>query len=228
MVRREFCLACKRALDVVLASTALILVLPVMLVVAIAIRLDSRGPAIFRQQRVTVARRVTRGSERWEPYLFTCYKFRSMVHNVSEERHQAYIGALINDDRKQMAEIQGQDVPVHKLVHDDRVTRVGSWIRKTSLDELPQLFNVLKGDMSLVGPRPAIPYEVNLYKPWHHQRLQAKPGITGWWQINGRGTAEFDDGIRQDIWYVKHQSLRLDLYILLKTLFVVLGRKGAY
>jgi len=141
--------------------------------------------------------------------------------------HKAYIAALINNDQVKIAEIQHGDDHIQKLVHDPRVTRLGRLLRRTSLDELPQLWNVLRGDMSLVGPRPSIPYELDLYKPWHLRRLNAKPGLTGLWQITARCSVGFDEMIRLDIDYIEHASFWLDLKILMKTPQVVLSCKGA-
>lgn len=224
-LQREFLFASKRLLDIVIASSALILLLPWMVVLSVLISLDSPGSPIFRQKRVSARRKWVAGSEIWETYEFTCYKFRSMYKNCSAEIHRDFIKAFIENDQCGMNEIQGQNTQVRKLVNDHRISRIGRFIRKASIDEFPQLVNVLKGDMSIVGPRPAIPYEVEMYEPWHHKRLQAKPGLTGWWQIKGRGSAEFDEGIKQDIWYIEHQSLGLDLFIIVKTPSVLLKGK---
>jgi lipopolysaccharide/colanic/teichoic acid biosynthesis glycosyltransferase len=198
-----------------------------MLITAMLIRLTSCGPAIFKQERVTTKRTIGQQGQTWEITTFTCYKFRSMYTNTNCEHHRAYIDAFIKKDQQGMTQINGGNTAVRKLVNDPRVTPIGHLIRKTSIDELPQLWNVLKGDMSIVGPRPAIPYEVEMYEPHHYKRLEAKPGLTGWWQINGRGSAEFETGIKQDMWYVEHQCLWLDIKIILKTPKVVLFRKGA-
>jgi lipopolysaccharide/colanic/teichoic acid biosynthesis glycosyltransferase len=226
-LEREFNFASKRVLDVLIASAVLLLSLPLMLVVAALIPLDSPGSPIFKQTRVSARRKRTPRGERWEIYEFTCYKFRSMYKTSSADIHKAFFTAFVRKDQAGMGDVQGQDTTVRKLVNDPRVSRIGHVIRKTSIDELPQLWNVIKGDMSLVGPRPAIPYEVAMYAPKHYRRLWAKPGLTGWWQINGRGIAEFDEGIEQDVWYVRHQSLGLDLMIMLKTPKAVLTHKGA-
>ena len=147
--------------------------------------------------------------------------------NADTSIHQAYIKALINNDDEQIQILQGDTSSIHKLVNDSRITRPGKLLRKLSLDELPQLFNVLRGDMSLVGPRPAIPYEVEMYKPWHLQRLETQPGITGLQQVVSRSTADFDEQVKLDIEYIHQQSLWLDIKIMLKTPFVIITTRGA-
>jgi lipopolysaccharide/colanic/teichoic acid biosynthesis glycosyltransferase len=217
----------KRVMDVVLASILLILVLPVMVVCAIAIRLDSEGPVIFSQERVG-ARVRSRG--RWETRGFMVYKFRTMYYNTSSERHQAFIKALMEKDEDTMAKLNGgalDEKNKYKMTRDPRITRVGAFLRKTSLDELPQLFNVLNGSMSLVGPRPALPYEVSMYKPEYLGRLAAKPGITGWWQVFGRSQVEFDQMIDMDLTYIRQRSLLLDLRLIILTPIAILQGKGA-
>ena len=226
-LKREFYFYSKRALDVLIAVVALILLLPLLLLVAILIPLDSPGSPIFKQTRVSARRKRTARGELWEVCEFTCYKFRSMYKTSSSDIHRAFVTAFMHNDQAGMTDVQGEDTTVRKLVNDPRISRVGHFIRRTSIDELPQLWNVLKGDMSIVGPRPAIPYEVEMYAPWHQKRLRAKPGLTGWWQIKGRGIVEFDEGVKQDIWYVRHQSLALDLMIIVRTPGAVLTRKGA-
>ncbi|NJO83381.1 MAG: sugar transferase, partial [Blastochloris sp.] len=216
-----------RALDIFVASAMLIVAAPIMLACAIAIRLDSDGPAIFAQERV--GSRV-RGRNRWETKAFTVYKFRTMYYHTSSERHEAFIKALMAKDEKAMADLNGgklDDKNKYKMTRDPRITRVGAFLRKTSLDELPQLFNIMKGDMSLVGPRPALAYEVNMYKPEFMQRLAAKPGLTGWWQVVGRSQVEFDQMIDMDLYYIKNQSLWLDIKIIVQTPFAILKGKGA-
>jgi lipopolysaccharide/colanic/teichoic acid biosynthesis glycosyltransferase len=197
-----------------------------MLVIALLVRWDSPGPALFRQERVGARRRTGAQQGGWEVTRFTFYKFRTMHNGASSELHRAFVCAFIQDDRATMADLQGGDTQVRKLVNDPRVTRVGRFLRKASLDELPQLWNVLKGDMSLVGPRPPIPYEVDEYEAWHRRRLETKPGLTGWWQVTARSAAEFEEMVRLDVWYIEHQSFWLDLQILLKTPFVLLSGKG--
>lgn len=224
---RELYFAAKRITDILLASIGLILCMPLLVMMAITIPLDSPGSPIFKQTRVSARRKRTAQGESWEPYEFTCYKLRSMYTDCTSDVHEAFIKAFIERDEDGMTDVQGEDTCVRKLVNDPRVSRIGAFIRKTSIDELPQLWNVLLGHMSIVGPRPAIPYEVAEYKPRHCQRLGAKPGLTGWWQINGRGRAEFDEGIEQDIWYIDHQSFWLDVLIILRTPLVVVKGDGA-
>ncbi len=194
----------KRMFDLVFGSILTFLLLPLMALVALAIKLDSPGPVIFRQQRV---------GENGQ--LFTMYKFRSMV--VGAEKLQY----LVN-------EVDEQGRLIHKKADDPRVTRVGRFIRRTSLDELPQLFNVLKGDMSLVGPRPEVPWLVEKYELWQRKRFAVPQGITGWWQVNGRSDKPMHLHTEDDLYYIQNYSLWLDLLILLKTVFVVLRGKGAY
>jgi exopolysaccharide biosynthesis polyprenyl glycosylphosphotransferase len=201
----------KRAMDVVGSLGALIVLLPVFLAIAVLIKWTSPGPVFFRQKRVGQF-----GKE------FTFLKFRSMHTNNDPKIHQEYIRSLI----KEKANHAGG---TFKIQNDPRVTRVGRFIRKTSLDELPQFINVLKGDMSLVGPRPPIPYEFESYSLWHRRRIvEARPGITGEWQVYGRSRTSFDDMVRMDLRYIRNQSLWLDLKILLKTPFAVISGDGAY
>jgi len=217
----------KRMLDIFVASTGLILLSPLMLLVAVLIKLDSPGPVIFKQNRIRPRKNYLGSAEPPELETFSFLKFRTMHQNVSSELHRAYLHAFIENDHANMQKMQVPDHQIHKLTNDPRVTRLGRFLRKSSLDEIPQLWNVLKGDMSLVGPRPPIPYEVEMYKPWHRRRLQTKPGITGLWQVTARSSAEFDEMVRMDIWYIEHQSLGLDLRIILKTPLSVLSMKGA-
>jgi exopolysaccharide biosynthesis polyprenyl glycosylphosphotransferase len=194
----------KRALDLVVASLILLLVWPIMLLTAIAIKLDSPGPVIFRQTRVG----------KWgKP--FTCYKFRSMYVDAEERK-------------KELQALNEADGPVFKMKRDPRVTRVGRIIRKLSVDELPQLFNVLKGEMSLVGPRPPIPSEVAQYTFEQRRRLDTVPGLTGLQQVSGRSDLDFERWVAFDVEYIEKQSLWFDIKILLKTVPAVLLGKGAY
>ena len=217
----------KRIIDVSAALILLILFSPLIALIALAIKIYSPGPIFFVQERVG-AKRQTRGKNSyWKRVTFRCYKFRTMHHNVDSTVHQAYIKALIEDDHEQIQTLQGDASSIHKLVHDSRITRPGKLLRKLSLDELPQFFNVLRGDMSLVGPRPAIPYEIEMYKPWHLQRLEVQPGMTGLQQVTLRSAANFDEQVRMDIEYVHRQSLWLDIKIILKTPFIILSTRGA-
>jgi lipopolysaccharide/colanic/teichoic acid biosynthesis glycosyltransferase len=203
----------KRFSDIALASSALVVFMPVFAVIAALIKLSSPGPVIYRQERLGY------GGKR-----FKLYKFRSMKPNCETGSHKDFVLALIKGGPTGPT----ADTGIYKIVNDPRITRIGQILRKTSLDELPQLFNVLKGEMSLVGPRPPIPYEVEAYAPWHRRRLlEAIPGITGLWQIEGRSHTSFDDMVRMDIRYSTSWSLWLDIKLLFKTPVSVLVGKGA-
>jgi len=217
----------KRVLDFVIALVLLSILSPLMLLIAILIKLYSPGPVFFVQERVG-AKRQRRGNQSyWQKTTFRCYKFRTMRINADTSLHQAYMRALIDNDQEKMDELQGHNTKIRKLIRDPRVTRPGRILRKLSLDELPQFWNVLRGEMSLVGPRPAIPYEVELYKSWYLGRLQALPGITGLQQVTARSTFDFDEQMRLDIEYIQNQSFLLDLQIMLQTPLVVISTKGA-
>jgi lipopolysaccharide/colanic/teichoic acid biosynthesis glycosyltransferase len=217
----------KRILDIFVALIALLLLSPLMLIVAILIKLDSSGPVFFKQERVGVKRKTQSQMDYWQKVNFRCYKFRTMVCNADPALHKSYIKALIDNDSEGMASIQGGDTKIRKLTHDPRVTRIGRILRKSSIDEIPQFINVIKGDMSLVGPRPAIPYEVEMYKPWHYRRLETKPGITGLWQVTARSSCDFDEIVKLDNQYIEQQCLWLDIKILMKTPYAILFCKGA-
>jgi lipopolysaccharide/colanic/teichoic acid biosynthesis glycosyltransferase len=209
--RRTTAVAC-RALDVAVSAALLVGLLPVFVVIAIAIRLDTPGKVIYRQKR------VGRGLK-----PFTVNKFRSMHDGASHAKHKAYVEALIAGSQPD----QGTDKPFYKLSEDERVTRVGRVLRKTSLDELPQLWNVLRGNMSLVGPRPCLHYELEAYPAHWFGRFVVKPGITGPWQVGGRSEIGLEDMIALDIEYTRDRSLLLNVKILLRTIPVVLNRRGA-
>ncbi len=194
----------KRAFDLVVAGVGVVLILPLWAAIAVAIKLTSPGPVLFRQRRV---------GQRGGP--FTILKFRTMMVGA---------GAMI-DSLRDRNEASG---PLFKLRDDPRVSRVGSWLRKWSLDELPQLLNVLKGDMSLVGPRPPLPEEVREYQDWQFDRLEVRPGITGLWQVSGRSELSFDEYVRLDLFYIENWSLAYDLFILAKTAPMLITRRGAY
>lgn len=206
----------KRLMDIIGSLIGILLFSPIMILTAIAIKITSSGPIIFKQFRLG-----TRGIR------FSFYKFRSMDWNVGDQIHRDYVANLIQGDLKKIN--QGdKETPLYKMKSDPRVTPVGKIIRKTSIDELPQFFNVLMGEMSLVGPRPPIPYEVEKYEPWHLRRiLEVKPGITGLWQVDGRSKTSFDDMVRLDLRYAQNWSLWLDLKILLKTVRAVIRSQGA-
>lgn len=194
----------KRAFDLIVGGLTLVLLSPILLLIAIAIRLDSPGPILFKQKRVGENGKI-----------FWMYKFRSMVQDA--EQHQAKV-----------VRVQQDGQTLHKFPDDPRVTRVGRFIRRTSLDELPQLINVLKGEMSLVGPRPELPWLVEQYEPWQWQRFSVPQGITGWWQVNGRSDKPMHLYTDEDLFYIQNYSLLLDIQILWRTVGAVLKGKGAY
>ena len=216
----------KRVLDFSLAALALLLLSPLLLGIACIVKLTSPGPALFRQERIGVQRRYRGKHLEWSVQPFVMYKFRSMYYGASEALHREYMKAYLKNDTSQMTALN-REGKLFKLEADPRVTPVGAFLRKTSLDQLPQLLNVLKGEMSLVGPRPALGYEVDDYEEWQLQRLGATPGITGYWQVVGRSAVAFDRVVELDVWYTEHQSLWLDLKILLMTPISVLRGKGA-
>jgi len=217
----------KRALDIVIASILLLLLSPLMILISVLIVLYSPGPVFFVQERVG-AKRQRRGNHTyWQKKNFRCYKFRTMRIDADSSVHKAYMRALIENDEKKMDELQGQSTEIRKLIRDPSITRPGKFLRKFSLDELPQFFNVLRGDMSLVGPRPAIPYEVELYKTWYIRRLEAQPGITGLQQVKARSTFDFDQQMRLDIQYIEKQSFWFDIKIIIETPLVIISTKGA-
>ena len=218
----------KRALDILVSAVVLILLSPLLGIIALLIILDSPGPVIFAQKRIGASRWVRQGFSYWKKTDFYCYKFRSMKHNCNQSLHKEYVEALINHDEEKMKELQGKKVDACKLVSDPRITRVGYWLRKFSLDELPQFWNILIGDMTLVGPRPSIPYEYEMYKSWYRRRLEAQQGLTGLWQVTARSSADFDEMVKLDIDYVKNQSFWLDMKILIKTPLVVISGKDAH
>jgi exopolysaccharide production protein ExoY len=211
---------CKRLIDLVLTVMLLVPLLPVMAIIAIAIKLETQGPVLFIQERIGSRRRSAGGLTHWTVRKFAFYKFRSMVAGADQSLHAEYVRAFVEGR-------VGAGDATFKLAHDPRVTRVGRILRRTSLDELPQLFNVLKGEMSLVGPRPVPPYEVAQYRESDAERLAALPGITGLWQVDGRGAVPFDEMIRMDREYVRNQNVWLDLKILAATIPAILSGRGA-
>lgn len=223
MATRTWYPTMKRWFDLVVASASLIALSPLLLMVALLIKLDSRGPVFFAQQRIG-ARRCTSetGEAKWEIKPFRVLKFRSMVHNADQSLHQAHIRAFVSGT----LDLEDEETTI-KLHDDPRITHVGKWIRRTSIDELPQLINVVKGEMSLVGPRPVPVYEVEGYQPRHYERLHAVPGITGIWQVEGRGQVTFEEMVGMDIWYVRNASFWLDLKIIAQTIPAVLRGEGA-
>ncbi|WP_066890469.1 sugar transferase [Clostridium nigeriense] len=194
----------KRTMDIVGSIIGIILLSPVFLIVAILIKLDSKGKVLFSQRRVGL-----NGKE------FEIYKFRSMVEDAEE------LKKLLKDKN----EMSG---PMFKIKQDPRITKVGKFIRKTSIDELPQLLNVLKGEMSLVGPRPSLPNEVKNFEPWMLKRLEVKPGLTCYWQISGRNNINFNEWMELDIKYVNEGNILLDIRLIFKTIFLLFGDNNAY
>ena len=209
----------KRVIDIVGSTLALVIFAPAFLVIALAIKVSSKGPVFFSQHRV---------GQYGKPFAFL--KFRSMYTGNDPSIHKEYVAQLIaGQARGNHSNGNGDGASVYKLTNDPRVTAVGTFLRRTSLDELPQFLNVLKGEMSLVGPRPAIPYEVAAYQTWHRRRvLEVKPGITGLWQVNGRSRVGFDEMVRLDLRYAKARSPWLDIKILLHTPRAVLLGDGAF
>ena len=215
--------AAKRCLDLVLTAGLLLVLLPALLVIGLLIRVGTDGPVLYRQERVGARRRRRDGGSVWEVRTFTFLKFRSMYADADPSLHREHVAAFVEGS---LASAPGTDA-AYKLQDDSRITRLGRVLRRTSLDELPQLLNVLKGEMSLVGPRPLPTYEVDLYLDDHWERFTALPGITGLWQVNGRCDVPFKEMIRLDLAYVRAQSLWLDLKILLLTLPAVVTGRGA-
>ncbi|PWX09846.1 multidrug MFS transporter [Clostridium perfringens] len=193
----------KRITDIIVSLLGLIILSPLLILVAILIKIDSKGPIFFSQERVGI-----NGKK------FSMYKFRSMVVNAEE----------IKEKLKAQNEMSG---PMFKMKNDPRITRIGKFIRKTSIDELPQLVNVLKGEMSLVGPRPSLPKEVVQFEPWMMERLTVKPGLTCYWQVMGRNSIGFEDWMKLDVKYVRERSLIIDFKLIFKTFFVLFGDENA-
>jgi lipopolysaccharide/colanic/teichoic acid biosynthesis glycosyltransferase len=213
---RKLALGLKRAMDIAGSLLALIVLLPLFAIIAVAIKITSEGPVLFRQERLGQHGRK-----------FRFLKFRSMRTNCDSKIHQEYVARFIAG--KAAAANAGGDAPTFKIQKDPRVTQIGSILRKTSLDELPQFWNVLVGEMSLVGPRPPLEYEFKAYDIWHRRRvLEIKPGITGLWQVEGRSRTQFDDMVRMDLKYARAWSLWLDVEILLRTPVAVISGDGAH
>ena len=202
----------KRLLDLLVASACLVVLSPLLAAVAILVRATSPGPALFHQRRIGLGRRQ-----------FVLYKFRTMYEGNSSEAHREYVSKLLTDDHPPAGGQQG----LYKLEDDPRITRVGKLLRRTSIDELPQLFNVLRGEMSLVGPRPVLPWEAELIGAAHSPRFLATPGITGLWQVSGRNALTIRQGFDLDVEYLRRQGFFFDLLILFKTVPVVFSTRGA-
>src|SRR5215213_9756228 len=187
----------KRSFDLIISALAIAVLFPLWLLIALLIKLDTKGPVFYTQERVGMDGR-----------LFLLYKFRTIVAGRAE------------------ANLGNENQPTYKLLADPRITRIGKFLRRTSLDEVPQVLNVLLGDMSIVGPRPPIPYEVEAYELWHRKRLDMKPGLTGLWQVSGRNRLPFEEMVRLDLYYIENWSLLLDLEIILRTGLVMLAGEG--
>jgi lipopolysaccharide/colanic/teichoic acid biosynthesis glycosyltransferase len=215
--RKRLPIIVKRAIDVVGSCMLLLLSSPVLAAIAMAIKLGSKGPVIFEQERVGLF-----GTR------FKCLKFRTMYSNNDPKIHRDYVQKLIAGEEARQNSSETEPA-VYKIKGDPRITPIGKFLRKTSLDEFPQFLNVLRGEMSLVGPRPAVPYEFELYAVWHRRRVfEMKPGVTGLWQVSGRSTVRFDDMVRLDLRYSHRWSLWLDLKILLATPLAALKGNGAF
>ncbi len=187
-----------RIINVVLSAVLIIICLPLIVLIGLLIKLSSKGKIFIKQRRVGLKQKT-----------FEMYKFRSMYENVDHHLHKEYIKDVVLKKRKNSG--------LYKLTNDPRVTPVGRVLRKFSLDEIPQFFNVIMGDMNIVGPRPAIPYELEFYKDWHFLRFDVKPGITGYWQVSGRNKWDFDTMVKMDIHYINNRSFPFDLVIMIKT-----------
>ena len=207
----------KHGIDFVVSALILILISPLLLLIALAIKATSRGPVLFKQKRIAQFGKH-----------FTMLKFRSMYADTDHHAHKEYATKFINQ-QAELQSLNGNGDGVYKLTNDKRITKIGRILRKTSLDELPQFINVLKGEMSLIGPRPAIPYEFSVYQTWHRRRvLEVKPGISGLWQVTSRSRAKFDEMVRLDLRYAKTWTLWLDLKIFLLTPFAMIRGDGAH
>ena len=202
----------KRSLDLIASTVGLLLTSPILAIVAAAVKLESPGPILFRQQRLGLGGRP-----------FTCYKFRSMHRGAAQERHRDHVRDLIRGQEREPPTPGATWLPIPA---DPRVTRLGAFLRRSHLDELPQLFNIVRGDMSLVGPRPPIPYEVEVYQGWHLPRLSVIPGLTGLWQATGWGRLSFDEGVALDLAYIQRRSFWFDLRLIGRTLWqIIIGRQ---
>jgi len=215
---KKFSSLVKRFMDVIVSFVALIIFSPLFLFIPILIKLSSKGPILFKQERV---------GQFGKKFIFL--KFRSMHENCENSIHEDYIKKFICEQKSASAPGKENEKGIYKLTNDTRITPIGLFLRKSSIDELPQLINVLRGEMSLVGPRPPIPYELENYDIWHMRRIsEVKPGITGLWQVKGRSITTFDEMVRLDIRYIREWSLWLDIKIILKTPWAILSCKGAY
>lgn len=203
----------KRTVDLSAGMLVMVLGAPVFLFLATAVKLSSPGPVLFRQVRL---------GRDGKPFTF--YKFRSMHHKNDDGLHRDFARDFISGDMLE----ESDESTVFKMVRDPRITTIGRFLRRSSLDELPQFYNVLRGEMSLVGPRPPISYELEHYQDWHKDRLKVKPGLTGLWQVSGRSTVGFDEMVKLDLYYIGHWNLMLDLKIMARTVPAMVKGEGAY
>jgi lipopolysaccharide/colanic/teichoic acid biosynthesis glycosyltransferase len=202
----------KRSLDLAASLLGLVLVSPILVLVAAAVKVESHGPVLFRQERLGLGGRP-----------FIVYKFRTMFSSAGQDRHRDHVRDLIRRDAAEAGSDTTAWIPIPA---DARVTRLGAFLRRSHLDELPQLINIARGEMSLVGPRPPIPYEVEVYQPWHLRRLAVIPGLTGLWQATGWGRLSFDEGVALDIAYIDRRSFWFDMGLILRTLWqIAIGRQ---
>lgn len=217
----------KRMMDVTAAVISLVFLMPLLVIIGILIKLDSPGPILFVQERVGGKRVKVNGRTEWVAQTFPFFKFRTMRTDADSKLHEEYMKAYIAGDEGKIAQQNGKSSTSYKLTGDPRVTRIGKFLRSTSLDELPQLWNVIRGDMSLVGPRPPIPYEVEMYKKEHFRRFEALAGITGLWQVSGRCETTFEEMIELDVKYIETASIFQDIKILLMTVPAIISERGA-
>lgn len=208
--------AVKRSIDVVVSLLVLVIGFPFFLAIAILIKITSKGPVFFKQVRVGR-----------DGAYFVLYKFRTMREGHDDTAHREFTRNFINGNGAHASLDQNGD-NVFKLTDDPRITGVGNFLRRVSLDELPQFINILKGEMTIVGPRPCLPYEYECYKDWHKQRVKVKPGLTGLWQVKGRSKVSFDEMVRLDLYYIEYWTLMMDVKIMLNTLPVMLAGTGGY
>jgi lipopolysaccharide/colanic/teichoic acid biosynthesis glycosyltransferase len=206
----------KRSIDVMAALLVIVIGFPFYLAVALLIKLTSRGPVFYSQLRI---------GEHGE--VFTLHKFRTMRQGADDSIHREFARSFI-EGRMSNSSLDEKAPSVYKLTNDPRVTSVGNFLRKTSLDELPQFINILKGEMTIVGPRPPLQYELEYYEEWHKLRLEVKPGLTGLWQVSGRSSVPFNEMVKLDLYYIEHWTLLLDFKIMLRTIPVMLFGSGGY
>jgi len=206
----------KRLIDIFASVLVVVVGFPFFLAIALLIKLTSKGPVFFSQQRI---------GERGD--VFTLYKFRTMRQDADDSIHREFTRSFI-EGRMSNSSLDEKAPSIYKLADDPRVTSVGNFLRKTSLDELPQFINILRGEMTIVGPRPPLQYELEYYEEWHKFRLKVKPGLTGLWQVSGRSSVPFNEMVKLDLYYIEHWSLLLDLKIMLRTIPVMLFGSGGY